>query len=73
MNELIENVYFSIELNSGNAALVDDPQGEVCRILEDIRTKIRQGRTDGPIGDMNGNKVGTWLLDIEKSEGSDDE
>lgn len=35
---------------------------EVVRILKKITAEIEQGEMDGPIMDINGNKVGKWEI-----------
>ena len=62
----VTNVSFSIDLDGGHVALVDDPQGEVCRILDAIKQKITDGYTDGSVHDLNGNDIGQWCLDVEE-------
>ena len=37
-------------------------RNEVVRILREIITNIQYGYDDGPIIDINGNKIGEWSL-----------
>ncbi len=63
---MVTNVSFKIKIDSGNAALVENPQEEVIRIMEDLIAKMRRGRTCGSCMDVNGNRVGDWDLDVEE-------
>lgn len=63
---------FKIEFSTGNAAFHDDVESyddyvmryEVTRILKTIANKIENGYTKGSCIDINGNKIGTWKLDM---------
>lgn len=59
---------FSIEIDSRDAAMVEDGAGEVCRILRVVRERIYNGARDGILRDVNGNKAGTWAMDTEEAE-----
>ena len=61
----IENVQFDLRINSGNAALVDDPNAEIARMLRHIATGLDMGEEPHMIFDLNGNPVGTASLYIE--------
>ena len=54
---------FSLEIDSEDAAMVDDAAGEVCRILHIVSGKVESGWRDGMIWDSNGNRCGTWTMD----------
>ncbi len=58
---------FKLEIKTVGAAFRDDNgEGldpyttEVRRILLDVICELEAGRTDGPVMDVNGNKVGRW-------------
>lgn len=53
---------FKVEIKTGNAAFEGNPEYEVKRILKEIEKKIEQGFSSGVCMDINGNKVGNWLL-----------
>lgn len=52
---------FEIKFTTDNDAFKENPQDEVIRILQDVATRISEGKIDGYIYDVNGNKVGYWL------------
>ena len=58
-----------IEIKTGGAAFCDPctqeeseywESVELKRILQDICEKLEDGKTEGIISDINGNKVGKW-------------
>ena len=53
---------FKLEIETGGAAFRDEDGEslEVRRILLDVICELEAGRTDGPVMDVNGNKVGRW-------------
>lgn len=59
-----------IKFNTDNAAFCDadgeqndlTKRLEVIDILCDIKYKVSQGLSGGPIMDINGNKIGEWSL-----------
>ena len=61
-----------IEIKTGGAVFTDedgrfDPYYggfEVQRLLTEIAIKIQNGNETGSCMDINGNKVGTWELDV---------
>lgn len=61
-------VRFSMEIESGNAAFTEDAPGEVCRILEHVKTAVELNACGGVLHDINGNSVGTWSFDNETEE-----
>jgi len=58
---------FQINITTGNAALADDPAGELSTILDDIKSKLTDvstsDRLSGRVRDSNGNNVGSWEYD----------
>ena len=61
-----------IEIKTGGAAFMNEDNEfdpyygglEVQRILTEIALDIQNGYTKGTENDINGNKVGTWELDV---------
>lgn len=62
-----------IEIKTGGAAFQSDFESisdgyaaasECIRILKNIIIKLEDGCTDGSCMDINGNKIGTWKLDL---------
>lgn len=56
----IENVY--VNFATDNAAFDDEPASEIARILRDVAGKIEAGQFENVIRDLNGNKIGNWLI-----------
>lgn len=52
-----------IEFKTGNAAFDEYGDREVRRILEKIADEVESGQTKGVIMDINGNKIGRWVLE----------
>lgn len=49
-----------LKFSTVNASFEASELGETARILRDIADKITQGRRDGSVMDLNGNRIGTW-------------
>lgn len=62
---MIQRVNFQMNLSSGNDAFVEDPAGEMIRLLDDVKARIERGDVNGILWDRNGNRVGLWDLDID--------
>ena len=60
------SVYFTLNIESGNAAFADDPTFEVLRILKKATANLRTG--DYPIQDINGNTCGEVIFFIDEDE-----
>lgn len=62
---------FSLEIDSRDAAMIEDGAGEVCRLLRAVARKIESGLHDGYgiLRDVNGNKAGEWHIDDELGGG----
>lgn len=56
-------VSFNLSIESGNAAIVEDPALAIADILSDVKRTLSDGYTSGMVTDVNGNRVGTWKLD----------
>ena len=57
-NDLDANT-FSLSFDMGNDAFVDDPAGEISRILSEAAKKVERGNLDFKIHDVNGNSIGS--------------
>lgn len=55
-------ISFSLSIESGDAAMVEDPQGEIWRALQIVADKVAIGHDEGYIRDSNGNLIGSWAL-----------
>lgn len=51
----------------GNAAF-EEPLSETARILRAVAVKVENCETGGVLYDVNGNKVGTWSMDLPETE-----
>lgn len=56
---------FTLKIESDNAAMVDAPQAEVSRILEEVSRLVYEGASAGKVRDSNGNTVGSFKLETE--------
>jgi hypothetical protein len=66
-------ITFECELESENAAFDDGNAADECaRIVGEIAERIRLGATHGIARDYNGNRVGTWSLQIDEPEEEDE-
>ena len=58
--------HFSLTVDSDDAAITDDPEGEIIRVLKRLTDRIRfgelalAGSDRGSILDSNGNSIGHW-------------
>lgn len=60
---------FRLEFETVNAAFIDgDPREEIAQILESAAQRVREGRNDLPIRDVNGNTIGRWQWFEEDGE-----
>jgi hypothetical protein len=57
---------FELTIAMGNDAMKDCEQIAVA--LEDVKWRVFKGATEGPIMDMNGNKVGQFALTTSEEE-----
>ena len=65
---------FRLKIDSENAALVGPTATmEIERILNKVRGQVATGHESGIIMDVNGNRVGSWDLEVTEDEGDDDE
>jgi len=65
---MAEYVTFTLELESGNAAMVDDPRYAVARLLRQTADRLEEFEESGVLLDENGNRVGEWGLDVEEDD-----
>lgn len=71
----ITNVKLSVEIDSGNAAVVDDPEGCLKYMLTRLADRIIAygvDRAEYPMVDYNGHRVGKATLEIEREEEDED-
>lgn len=67
---MASNVSFSLSFDSGNEAIVNDPELETIIILRKIAEKIEiHGKRYGAVKEHNGNTIGKWSLDVEELAG----
>lgn len=67
-------ITFECTLESDNDAFADGNAADECaRIVKEIAARIELGSTHGIARDSNGNRVGTWSLEIDEPEESDDD
>lgn len=68
--EMINRAVMTIEIDSINSAFQDDnANDELIRILRDCISKIERNNFDScKLVDLNGNKVGSFYLNIESEE-----
>ena len=58
-----------IEFKTDNDAFQDgNDVAEIGRILDKIRDSVLEGREDGVIHDLNGNRIGAWKYDRSEDE-----
>jgi hypothetical protein len=54
---------FKVEINTASAAFNSFPEGELIRMLQEVKQDLFDGNGDsdqGTIKDINGNTVGMW-------------
>lgn len=60
---------FTMDFQCDNAAFGGGyTKEEVARILEHTALRLRLNDDEGKVFDINGNKVGSWSLDIDEEE-----
>lgn len=69
----VENVEFSMELESGNEAIIADPRYAIAKILRDVAKMIENGRDEAAVKDVNGNSIGKFYLHIEETFDDEDD
>ncbi len=65
-------VTFKLNIESEDAAIMDNPFDEVCKALEHTVSELESGKTSGTLRDTNGNKIGSYLMELPE-EGEDEE
>lgn len=55
---------FELKFSTSGSAFEEISEQEIARILETTAEKIKNGYTDGPVMDINGNRIGEWGFDI---------
>jgi hypothetical protein len=59
-------VKLNLTIETGNAAVVENPFGEVAALLREVAGDVDDMRTERVIRDANGHRVGTWTLQVEE-------
>ncbi len=57
---------FSIEVTTTNPAFDGQEATETARIIRKIAVQLENGTFEGTVFDINGNKVGRYLLDDDE-------
>lgn len=54
---------FQLQFETGNAAFDGKERvPEVVRCLQMVASKLTGGATEGPVYDVNGNRIGSWRM-----------
>ena len=53
---------FRVKIETGNDAFAENPSIEIARLLRKIASQVEEGRLEGRVMDINGNKVGEYGL-----------
>ncbi len=69
----VSNVRFELDIDSANQAMVEDPREEIARMLRETAEAVLDGSDKGKLMDINGNKVGSYTVNIEEEDEEDDE
>lgn len=73
----LDGVTFLMRIESGNQALVDDPNTEIIRILQKAIAVLADNPpatgVGGEVRDINGNLVGDWGLYVSSPDKEPDE
>jgi len=71
---VITRVQFHLDVDSGNDAIVEDPEGAIRLIMSSVHRQLEDGVLNygNEVYDVNGNKVGSWWIATEREE-TDDE
>jgi len=68
----VSTVEFNMKVSSGNAAMVEDPVGELTNMMKEIAVQINSyydmNQSSGKLRDTNGNTVGSWSMEIFEDE-----
>jgi hypothetical protein len=57
---------FELRFTIDNAAFSGDAmRPEIARILRAAAVGVLDGRNDAVVRDMNGNRIGSWCIDID--------
>lgn len=60
------SIRFSCSVHSDDDAFAENPRAALVDLLEQMITKISQGRDGGQLLDINGNRCGAFNLDAEE-------
>lgn len=70
---------FTMNFECDNAAFWDSNDGkefsyeEVSKVIHRVAKKVSDGYIEGPIHDTNGNRIGSWTLEVDEPDGDEDE
>lgn len=69
-----KNVWFKMEIDSGNAAVVEDPIGAVLHAFGQVRSRLPILTSDERMKllDRNGNEIGRAWLTVTKENTDED-
>ena len=62
---------FTMTVNLDNAAFEDDPS-ELVRIIKKVARMVEDGQEGNFLNDINGNKVGSFLIEKDEDEDEDE-
>jgi len=57
-----------IEFETDNAAFAEGGVLEVARVLRSVADRVEGGEIEGPLTDSNGNRIGSWELNLHEAE-----
>lgn len=59
---------FKLEIKNTGSAF-EDPRAEIARLLREVADQIEdEGKDDGVLRDINGNRCGSWLAEIGEND-----
>jgi hypothetical protein len=56
---------FTLSLSLDGAAFTDDPADAVAALLDQAAYRLRRGRLEAAVLDVNGNRCGAWVLELD--------
>ena len=63
---MIEHVKLKMELSTENSEVVDNPIGQLAKILQrELVDRLKLGADYGNIQDNQGNKIGSWNIFLD--------
>jgi hypothetical protein len=62
----IDHVTLTLNLSTGNSAVVEDPLAALADLLaEQLVERLRLGADYGNLRDANGNTIGGWTISLD--------